>query len=83
MKDQGAQCTYYMYTLSLEASPSLKFVSFMFIGFEVVFSTISYVKEKIKLHSYVTMMIKVPSMYLHLSWHPNFVFELKTSQQFT
>ena len=83
MKDQGAQCTYYMYTLSLEASPSLKFVSFMFIGFEVVFSTISYVKEKIKLHSYVTMMIKVPSMFLHLSWHPNCVFELKTIQQFT
>jgi hypothetical protein len=71
-----------VYTLFQEASPSLIFVNFMFIGFEVVFSTISYVKEKSKLHSYVTMMIKVPRMCLHLSWHPNCVNELKTSQQF-
>ena len=49
---------YDKYMQFLQASPSLIFNSFKVWGFEILFSTLSYVKDKINIFSYLTLMTK-------------------------
>jgi hypothetical protein len=60
-----------------EPSPCLNIVFIFICGFETVSGISTYVKEKIKIYSYVTFRIKVRSMYC-IQVHPC-VLEPKTS----
>lgn len=52
-----------IYTQFLTASPNSKPIVFISRRFDTLFSTLSYVKDKIKTYSYVTVMIKILSKY--------------------
>jgi hypothetical protein len=54
---------YDLYTQFLQDSASLKFMFYDIQGFQAFISTLSYVKEKIAIYSYVTLMIKKLSTY--------------------
>ena len=53
-----------IYTQFLQALPVSIFI-FITSWICTLFSTLSYVKEKIEIYAYVTSMIKILSMYLH------------------
>lgn len=71
-----------MYTISMRALPGLKIIFSLFMGFEII-STSLHVKErktiKILKKSYLTLIIKILKMYLHPSVHTGCVFEPKAS----
>jgi hypothetical protein len=71
---------YNIYTQFLDMSfTKLKIIFFGYIwGFETLLSTLSDVKDNIKIHLYVTLMIKIPSMFC-IQGHSGCVLESESS----
>ena len=76
---KGSRSSMYdIYTQNLQASPKPWPKIKLNWGFETLFSTLSYVKDNIKINSYVTLIIRIVSLYLHPR-HSDCIFDTKST----
>lgn len=64
LKNQGSKCTS-IYMISTSCTKSKMKILILWVGFWTLYCTISYVKDDIKIYLHVTLVIRIPSMYLH------------------